>query len=448
MKKLAKHIVSIFCIVFIFINYGFSQQTAESSESFSAGYLNIKVISSNTTANNATLDVIINKSIEPIGSKLRFRYDINTPIIDDFYFVLALDSSSSLKTYLNAEQANAIIQAVPEFIANTIDKPEYKNKNFNISVISWDNNTDFAYSSLNNKDPKKAKVVPIRQARDELLNGVFGDFNDINNYYNIHGSDGTNLSSALWASIDILKNNPIVKHHRTSKFIILVVGEGEFDRCNESLLLEEAQKEGISIYAIVMNPSTYGDLLGHLKRLTNNKTQSCEGAEGELPGLLEDELELALAKAISEPAASNVTLVEPIYSYLEIENDAQVEVKEKEKDVPIYYDVKAQRTNSSVSFTLKEGLLADCITTVTFYSKINFSFPGSFNETTPSLLNFTWLKEIDPFYISIPRNEISIVTAPLDTEPAREPNGSWGRILLLLRDLDINYGRETNQWGV
>ena len=99
--------------------------------------------------------------------------------------------------------------------------------------------------------------------------------------------------------------------------------------------------------------------------------------------------------------------------------------------------------------------MADCITTVTFYSKINFSFPGSFNETTPSLLNFTWLKEKDPFYIPIPRNAISLVTAPQDMEQAKEPDNSWGRILLFLQEmsldydhprfLDINYDREINQ---
>jgi len=437
--KITIYICFIICILFAFMNNGFGQQLAGSSDFNSVGYLNIKLISNNVTANNTTLDIVVNKSIEPIGSKLRFRYDIDTPKIDDFYFVLALDSSSSLKTYGNAEQATAIIQAVPEFISKTVEKPEYKYKNFSISVISWDNNTDFAYSHLNNTDPTRARVVSMRQARGELGNGVFGDFNDATNYYNIQGSDGTNLSSALWGSIEILKNNPVVMHHRTSKFIILVVGEGEFDKCNESLLLEEAQKEGISIYAIIMNPSKYGDLLSHLQRVTNNKTQSCQGPEEQLPALLEAQLELALAKAISEAAASNVTLVEPICSYLEIENQAQIEVNEKEKNTPVRYDVLGRRTNSSVSFPLVGGLMADCITTVTFYSNINFSLPGSFNESSPSSLNFTWLKEIDPFYISIPRNNIGFVTAPTNIEQATESDSSWGRILLFLQSINWNY---------
>jgi hypothetical protein len=203
-------------------------------------------------------------------------------------------------------------------------------------------------------------------------------------------------------------------------------------------LLEEAQKEGISIYAIVMNPSKYGDLLGHLQRLTNNKTQSCEGAEGELPALLEAQLELALAKAISEPAASNVTLIEPICSYLEIENGAHIEVKEKGKDTTVSYDATAQRTNSSVLYPLADGLMADCITTVTFYSNINFSLPGSFNESSPSSLNFTWLKEKDTFYIPIPRNKIGFITAPTNIEPAAESNSSWGRILVFLHGINWN----------
>ncbi len=71
---------------------------------------------------------------------------------NDIIFILALDSSASLKFSKESEQAWAIIEAVPNFIEKTISK--YPNKNFNISIVSWDNDTDFAYKDFNNKYPK------------------------------------------------------------------------------------------------------------------------------------------------------------------------------------------------------------------------------------------------------------------------------------------------------
>jgi hypothetical protein len=419
MNKLMSLIILLLYII-VYTNDGLCQLPDGSSDSkLSVGYLNFKVTSQNVTADNKITEVTVNKSVEPVGSNLKFRYDINIPRIDDFYFVLALDSSSSLKTYPNAEQANAIINAVPLFIDDTINK--YKNKNFSLSVISWDNDIDFAYSGLSNKDPKKAKVIPIQKARNELKNGVFKEIDDPKYYYRVQGEDGTNLSVALMGSIDVLKNNPVVRHHRTSKFIILVAGEGEFEKCNESLLLKEAKTEGISIYAILMNPSDKGNMLSHLKILTDNKTQSCELAkggtlpEGELANLLETQLGLALAQAISEPAATNVTIVEPTYSYLEFGNEALIELKGK--GFPIPYKVKSEIKDSSISFKIKDGLLADNITTVTFDANIGFRLPGSFNDTSPSFLNYSWLKEKDGFSISIPRNDINMVSAPLVSAP-------------------------------
>jgi hypothetical protein len=397
------------------------------------GNLNIKVTSNDVNAENETTNITLIKSIEAIDSKLRFRYDIYTPPVDDFYFVLALDSSTSLKTYPIAEQANAIIDAVPKFIANTADT--YKNKNFSISVISWDNDTDFAYSSLSNKDPKNARLVPIQRAKEELKNGVFKEIDNPNYRYRIQDGEGTNLSVALMGAIDILKNNPTVRYHRTSKFIILVAGEdGEFDKCNESLLLSEARREGISIYAIVMNPSNNGKMLGHLAKLKGDKTQSCEGAPGELPDALRRQLENALAQAISEPAATNVTLVEPLYSYLKLGNEARIEAKGKGSLNP--YKVKSAIGNSSIYFNITDGLFADNITTITFDAEIGFGLPGSFNDNSPSFLNYTWLKERDGFSISIPRNDIGMVSdssaSPVSDVSIPTASGGFGIMTLII----------------
>lgn len=426
MTKALSHVISII-VVIILLNLALCQQQGESpSLKYGSNYIYLNVMADNVSGEDETTEVIMNKSLNADGSKLKYIYNIKTPPVDDFYFVLSIDSSASMKTSPKSQQASAVISAVPNFIADTINK--YPNKNFNISILSWDDDIDFAYHDFKNKDPKKAKLVLIQSANEDLKQGVFekGKFDDENYAYCCRGNESTNLSLALQASIDILKNNPVKKHHRTSKFIILVVGEGEIiDECNDSLI-EEARNEGISIYAILMNPTDKSYMLDHLEKITDNKTQSCQALEGELPELLEQDLENALEAAISEPAATNVTLVESVLSCCRPSDIALININGR--DFADSYQVNSENimygsdnNPISITFPIYKGLYPDSVTTLTFDANLVLSLPGSVNDTQPSSLKYTWLKEKDPYTIIVPSNNIKMVSFPENTQ-SNPPN--------------------------
>jgi hypothetical protein len=236
----------------------------------SPGYITLQVTGDENRAMHTLTDFNVTKSVTAIGSKLRFKYDIGTPMVDDFYFVLALDSSGSMGYGGNSDQGNAIIYAVPRFIGDTIAK--YPGKNFSISIVSWDDDIDFASWDFNNREPTNAKLIPIKELSNEIkTKPVFTSVDD-DGYYRCEEKDYTIISKAIEASINILDptNNPDNYYHRTSKFIILVTGASEYTACNE-LLIKKANEEGYAIYVIGMDLAENSKMLDHLKTLAGNK---------------------------------------------------------------------------------------------------------------------------------------------------------------------------------
>lgn len=437
MKRIVSYASSILMIV-VLANAGICQQDDDMKFKSRHSYINLEVVAEDVFEKDKITGIAINKSAEALDSRLKFVYEITTPPVDDFNFVLALDSSCSLKTSPNSRQAEAVIDAVPKFIAGTIDK--YPKKNFNISIVSWDEDIDFAYYDLGNNKSNRAKLVPIQNASDDLKSGVFerGKIDDKNYSYYCLGDESTNLSLALEASMDILKNNPSMDNYNTSRFIILVVGEGELiDDFNNSII-EEAKNSNFSIYAILMNPTDKSDLLDHLMYVTNNKTQSCQAPGEELAELLKLDLEDALKSAISEPAATNVTLVEYVYSFCKPDNTAMIEIKSKSRELD-FKDIEHINITKdleshviSMTFPISRGIYGDSITTVTYYANTSFEFPGTVSDIRASSLNYTWLKK-NNYTIAVPGNNIRMQSFPILPEPDKDnPNIFLGILVIII----------------
>ena len=189
--------------------------------------------------------------------------------------VLALDSSGSFGLGGRPDHGVIIRNAVPNVLA-------YAARYYpstNISILSWDDDYDFAYSNLANKDPKKAKLVPIGQAIVDLeTNHVFNpadksrqfpipftDYQfslpilDLTNpdyterFYDCRENESTNLSIGVRGSIDILDANyPEGEKDITdtaAKSIILVTGRSEFSECLPDII-EDARKREYRIYPV------------------------------------------------------------------------------------------------------------------------------------------------------------------------------------------------------
>lgn len=409
--------ISVMLINFLWLGYPGGQA------SDTTGYLTLQVTGEeNRTTHNLT-NFNVTKSVSAVGSKLRIRYDIGTPVVDDFYFVLALDSSGSMGYGGDSDQGNAVIYAVPRFIEDTIKN--YPSKNFSISIVSWDDDIDFASYPFNNKDPKKAKLISINNISNEIkTKSVFAQLVN-GKYYSCDETDHTNISKAIEASIDILdpENNPDNYYHRTSKFIILVTGASEYTACSESLI-KKAEDEGYAIYVIGMGLDKNSNMLNHLKALSGNKKnrfQELEAVGQFLKDDLLDALNEALRNAINEPVAENVTISESFYNYIYPSKNASVKIKGSPDSA---YDIEVTRNNdSTIELKLNRGLFPNNITEVTFDADLVLgklpisatvgSGPISYvpaSNNTRSYIKFIWLKK-EPFDLDLPEINITVKSA-------------------------------------
>lgn len=362
------------------------------------------------------------KVVDPSNGHLQYRYDIITPVVDDFHFVLALDSSSSLKSSLNSNEAIAVINAVPRFIEDAIR--DHNDKNFNISIVSWDDNIDFAYSPFSNINSRKTRLVDLKNASLDLKKyNIFGGINDTGYKYSCFDEDRTDLSTAVGAAINILDTNPPIKYHRTSNFTIVVVGDGEYTKCDEALI-KEAQNKGYAVYAVLLDYSKTSDMFSHLQNITGDKNRvfTCVADENTLEKNLELQLKNALEKALSEPIAEDVVLYDHFNDYIPPGKDASVEVVgfpgTRIAISPVVF-------NDTMMIKLPNGLNAKNVTRITVDARIDLRnlatssgnpMPSwsEMRNNSKSTLSYRWLRERYPFEIELPESSINI-TGPIST---------------------------------
>jgi hypothetical protein len=267
--------------------------------------------------------VIIDKEIKGDLLSQQLQYTIITPKLDDFDFVLAVDSSGSLGPKENYLEGSAIVKAIPAFVKGIADNySRTEQANFNISLVSWNDKIQFASSPNNfmNANPSKAKLFLVNKS----INDIDSFVNNFKQYYNCSDeTTGTNISNAILASINVLDadTKPPIDYRKTRKFIILVAGKGEFEPCSR-VLMNEAKKKGYEIFTIGLDvpPSSY--LFSHLKDLTMNKDihwRFIGASPNSLQGSLDQSLEVALRDALDNATksevAKNIRIVESVYSY-------------------------------------------------------------------------------------------------------------------------------------
>ena len=190
---------------------------------------NNMILGDTNSSKEPNTNVIVNKTLDGINGYPNLIYKIKTPKVDYFDFVLALDSSGSFSYGQEKSEAHAVVGAVPLFIKDITNKKNYKNKSINLSIISFDDNIDFAYAVLNKTDPFKNKEIKLAKPinvtevnRDlEYHDDVFGENTDNFDYY-ANETEFTNLSVPIAASIDILDGVKQDRLHRISKFMILM----------------------------------------------------------------------------------------------------------------------------------------------------------------------------------------------------------------------------------
>jgi hypothetical protein len=424
-----KILASILIFIFVFTGFVFIQPSL--GQSPSVGQMVMELNSTPMTNHHPGTDVDVTKSVSTAGSGMVFEYDIKTPPVNDFNFVLALDSSGSLAESNLAEQLEAVNIAVPNFINRTLVK-YHNRKNFNLSIISWNHKVDFAYtrsdlappevSGFNNTDPSRAIPGPIDMVFRDLNKGnpiVFhwpvADKGIFKSLPIAH----TDLSVALKASMDILNNSAKYDtiYRRPVKFIILVTGESEYSPCDPSLIAA-AKGKGYSVYAIQMNPqpNSLGDPDSMFRHLTNitrdvNKvipTPPVQGAiapTSDLPSQLENALGQALQLAITEPVATNVVIQDSFYNYIVPTDEASIKIMRLDDSERGF---TGQYNNGTLTLPFPYGLPENNTTKViTYCNFVLRDLPISANngsasvvlasrgKDTASVIHYTWLKTLD-----------------------------------------------------
>lgn len=475
-------ILSVFLCIFTII--GLCQQSDEITMlKETLGYLS----AGGTFATNATgtkefslsesTGVKIIKTIGGNDGQPIITYEIITPPVDDFEYVIALDSSGSLGKGGNADQGDAVIYAIPRFINNILDNQikdkKYQNKNFNISLISWDDNIDFAYSNFGNKDPKEAKLVPIKTAKNDIERyGTFdkildlGDENEnlgkfLGKYY-VGEKEGTNLSLAIEASLEILNktNNPININKRTHRFVILVTGATEFTKCSPALI-RVARESNIPIYVIGLNINENSLLMANLEDISDfkNNTQRIKNIKAigdQLKEYLLNALEDSLDRAILDPVAENVKIVDSFYNYIDPNNVGIIKIVDAPDSYnsPNSYKLNGNKSinkdkTKTIIFELPYKLLPNSITKIELNAAFDLRglpvsitknrrtllFDPISNDTNTSHMDYLWtVNEKRAEYLSLPENQISITSTGIAATGKTNPksgNGELGAITLL-----------------
>jgi hypothetical protein len=399
--KINRNIVSIFILLSI-INNAFGQEI-NGLETYSSGTSIIK------SKGELIKEPLTNVSIIKMNDGSTLDYFIKTPIVDSFEFVLALDSSGSLGKGNNEDetQKKAIEKAVPMFLQYI--KQNYSSSKFKISIVSWDDNVDFAIGGYNNSNPIDekynsenivAKMIPL----DDVINITDNIFN---NAFITSEYEQTDLSTAIKTSLKVINNTPYSKYDRVLRFVILVTGNGEFNRCNEDLI-NMANKNRYGIYSIGIDTAKSSMIRKELKNISGDDKKIeyigpiYQEVNRSLSDLLYEALRVQLEKAMNESIATNVKITESFYPYYRPKS-----VYADGKSIGFYLRNNTDNT-TTITFELPDGLRANSESEIRIDSEIVFeNLPISVtNNRTPVILcspkSSTEISKIEYYWLHLP----------------------------------------------
>ncbi len=341
-------------------------------------------------------------------------YTIQTPKIIDFDFILALDSSGSVEGDERI-QKDAIVKAVPDFIR---DIPKlYPEANFNISIVSWDDNIDFAYDAnkgYNNNVTSNTKLADLNISNNDIRSKFPKEFSTLE-------TETTDLSKPIKASLDILDSevNRPNEYHKYLKFVILVVGNGEFKPATNELI-RKAQERNYKIYIIGMDLKKQpSEIRTHLEEIAqNSKSQYIFLPTGDLYPPLNESLDAALRShlknATNAPVAEDVKISETLYCYYKPDRSS-VKYNGKRIDANSIHVISNQDGTNTVEFEVPGGLYPNTETKVTFDVDFDPGYlPVTLNEDRKQIslcspksdtrigeFSFNWWLNREPFKLQM-----------------------------------------------
>jgi len=429
-----------------------------SKEDLKANF-DFEIQSFNISRRDADTNITISKSIVSgeFGPKVKLK--LTAPGIKDIKsgVVISVDSSGSMGLGGNPRYGEHIRNSMPKIL----DAIEEYMPNSNISIISWDNDTDFAYGPLSGGNGIAA-MVPISRAKEEIAdNDVFTckcpydkflysipanglpdssllrifDFlftkklQPTNHYY-CYENESTNLSIGLESAIKALDNSSFIQDRNrldaTRKLIILIVGRSEFSNCDDDLI-KEAKRKYYDINTVgigVVDGSMMEKELIKIAGGERNYNYST-GSSGWTSEAVDQVIKDALYEFSRSNITNDLTVVETLYPYLRLNNDS---IKVSINNVELSKDLinREIQVNSDNTTTLRIALNRNInikpsdVIEIFFDTYLDLSMPlgmsssrtqkkYTINMSSPtSGVSYYWLANGQSYTIPLPENSLNI----------------------------------------
>jgi hypothetical protein len=348
---------------------------------------------------------------------------------------IALDSSGSLGWGGRPEYGDNIREAMLPSLEKIRDRLDYSK----VSIISWDEDIDFAYGDLNNTDPSKARLVPTSIAIDDITkNDVFmykdegylqklwayfwGADRPLDHYY-CRENESTNMSIGLDSARAVLNNT---KGTGIRKMIILITARSEYEPCDPKII-RLAKNQSCNIYTIgigVINGSLLENELKEIASDRETKYKYSSGSQIYDKNAMDSVIENAVDQFLKENISNNILINETLYPYIQAKNDT---VNATLNGKPIYPipNMRLIKTNPDRTTTWKiefKGLniKPEDELIVYFDTTLNISLPADVTKfrtsidysidrkTTRSSISYRWLADNKQYEIGLPERNIEI----------------------------------------
>jgi hypothetical protein len=368
----------------------------------------------------------------------RITLTIKAPSVRDIdaNIAIALDSSGSLGLGGRSEYGNNIRKAVP----SALRKINEIAPNSKVSIISWDDNIDFAGWPINNTNASNAALIPVSDAIEDIyekeifmskaenlswpldsIAELIWPYNE--EYYYCYETESTNLSLGLESARTVL-NNTFNKGSAVKKLIILITARSEFIPCNQSII-NLARDENCNIYTIGIGVADGSLLEKELEEKISNDPTKYHYSTGSSifynRNVLNTVIENAIDQFYSENISNNIIVKETFYPYIRPRGDM---VKATINDNPLKVNMVPIKVNSDnttsweISFDKNLNIKPDDVIKVTIDTALNISLPidatrfrtsdvySVDQKTQRSLVSYRWLG--DNRIYEMPLQECSI----------------------------------------
>ena len=367
---------------------------------------------------NVSVQKLIMPNEQGTGPKIVFK--ITAPKIKKLDLVIAADSSGS--TMLYPDQTPTDQDIIKELIPQILNDLKSRGLDTKVSILSWDDNVDFAYGPIYNTNASEAKLTDLKAITSKDIKLILENYKSMEN-------ESTNLNIGLKNSILILNNNKPSDPTRTLRCILFITDRSEFTDLISDL--DNETRSNYRIYPLGLNPGPM--MVATLKKMadeTDGRYVFTPSTATDSKTVLNSYLELMDNGLNKTPIAENVTIVDSLYPYLEPDQGSLVGARF------LTDPMKNPDGTTTLNLEVDGGLIPGETKEVSFNAPISMRLPVEVTDkrsnfeyrinpnTSISELSYTWLMTKKKQSLPLPEDYITITSANIKTNESEVPSKS------------------------